>query len=116
MPAVVERWISLGDASLATSIFCEAEVLQGLMKKDSARLWELYRRSLLDRLTLLPFDRRVAERYASLKVLTDGSGSPRPVFDLLIAATALENGLVLVTLDSNHFEAIPGLAVEDWQN
>ena len=41
-------------------------------------------------------------------------GNPRPVIDLLIAATAKNHGLVLATLNYRHFEGVDGLAVENW--
>ena len=34
--------------------------------------------------------------------------------DLLIAAIAITNGLTLLTHNSNEFERVPGLSVEDW--
>ena len=36
-------------------------------------------------------------------------------FDLLIAATALVNGLNMVTHNVADFQNIPGLLIEDWQ-
>ena len=41
-------------------------------------------------------------------------GTPRPVLDLMIAATACSHGLVLATLNVRDFTDIPGLIVEDW--
>jgi predicted nucleic acid-binding protein len=35
-------------------------------------------------------------------------------FDLLIAATALEHGLIVATLNVRHFSMIAGLSWEDW--
>ncbi len=35
--------------------------------------------------------------------------------DILIAATALEHNLVMVTENVNHFHRIPGLSVESWR-
>lgn len=37
-----------------------------------------------------------------------------PDADLLIAATALEHGLVLATNNSRDFSRIPGLAIDNW--
>lgn len=34
--------------------------------------------------------------------------------DILIAATAMENNLILVTHNIGHYERIPGLRLEDW--
>jgi tRNA(fMet)-specific endonuclease VapC len=42
------------------------------------------------------------------------SGEPLDDIDLLIAGTAIANGLVLVTHNRQHFDRISGLTVEDW--
>jgi predicted nucleic acid-binding protein len=43
------------------------------------------------------------------------SGHPRDDADLIIAATALEAGRVLVTGNTQHFAWIPGLRLADWR-
>ena len=111
---VQRRWRSLGDAALCTSVVCEMEVLQGLEMKGSDRLWEAYRSVLRDRLPVLEVDRPVAESYARIAARMRRRGSPRPAFDLVIAATALAHGLVVATCDPAHFADIEGLEVEDW--
>jgi len=42
-------------------------------------------------------------------------GKPIGPYDLLIAATALANGLVLVTHNTREFMRIPGIQLEDWE-
>ncbi len=41
-------------------------------------------------------------------------GKPLDDFDLLIGATAIANGLIMVTNDINHFERLRGINLEDW--
>jgi tRNA(fMet)-specific endonuclease VapC len=113
-PEVVRRWSALGDHRLGISAICEAEVLYGLQKRDSARLWQEYRFALENRLTLFAVDLGVAQRFASLKAQTERLGRPRADFDLLIAATALRHNLILATGNVRHFADLPGLRVEDW--
>ncbi len=114
VPGVVAHWRRLGDSCLAISGICEAEVCFGLARRDSPRLWREYREFLENRLVLLPVEKAVAEMYGRLKAAMESGGEPRADFDLLIAATALEHGLVLATLNLRHFKGIPGLRVEDW--
>lgn len=111
---VVERWKKLGDDALAISSVCEAELLYGLEKRNSKRLWTEYREFLENRLLLLPVDKTVAAIFGRLKAGQERLGRPRADFDLLIAATALAHGLILATLNSRHFGDLPGLSVEDW--
>jgi predicted nucleic acid-binding protein len=114
VPSVVARWKALGDASLCVSVLCEAEVLQGLEAKNTAPLWDRYRTLLDGRLPILEVTADVARTYASLAGPMIREGNPRPVIDLLIAATAKNHGLVLATLNYRHFEGVDGLAVENW--
>ncbi len=111
---VVARWRELGDHRLAISTICEAELLYGLEKRGSERLWQEYRAGLENILVQLPVDAVVAKRYARLKVFQETRGEPRADFDLLIAATALTHGLTLATGNPPHFMGIPDLVVENW--
>ena len=54
------------------------------------------------------------ERYARLRVQLESQGLALDDFDLLIAASALTEGLTLVTHNLRHFERIDGLRLEDW--
>jgi tRNA(fMet)-specific endonuclease VapC len=111
---VANRWRNLGDESLAISGICEAELLYGLARKNSVRLWREYRDYLENRLVILPVDKPVADIFGEMKAEAEIRGEPRADFDLLIAATALAHRLVLATLNARHFDGIPGLQVQDW--
>lgn len=52
--------------------------------------------------------------YARLRWLLKKKGTPVDHLDLFIAATALEENLILVTGNVKHFERIPGLRIENW--
>jgi len=114
VPGVVQRWSSLGNAALAISSICEAEILFGLEKKGSERLWAEYDHYLKNQLVLLPLDRSVLETYARIKAEMQTAGLVIGEFDLLIGATAIANKLILATLNTKDFSKIPGLVVEDW--
>ena len=111
---VVRRWKTLGNETLAISACCEAELRYGLEKRDSERLWIEYETYLKDQLTLLPFGYSESVVYARLRKQLIEAGKPVADMDLLIAATAFANGLVLATLNEKHFAQIPGLKVENW--
>jgi len=110
----VERWSELGNASLAISSICEAEVLFGLEKKASVRLWAEYEHYLKNQLVVLPLDRKVIETYARIKAGTLRAGLSIGEFELLIGATALANNLKVATLNTKDFSKIPNLVIEDW--
>ena len=58
------------------------------------------------RCILLPLGKESARRYAHIQSSLRTAGTPVPTNDLWIAATAMEHGLVVVTLDK-HFAKIP---------
>jgi tRNA(fMet)-specific endonuclease VapC len=49
-----------------------------------------------------------------MRVALARAGKPIGPYDTLIAATALEHGLTLVTHNTREFRRVEGLAVEDW--
>lgn len=114
LQSVIDRWGSLGDQALCTSIFCETEILQGLEMKGSATLRKAYRDILENRLPILSFDIKAARIYAKMQADFTKSGRRKPVFDLLIASIALAGKLILVTCNYNDFADIAGLTVENW--
>lgn len=70
--------------------------------------------SLLDSMVHLPLDRTTMDRFARVKVDLLRRGQKLEDPDILIAATAMEQSLVLVTHNTAHYERIPGLQLEDW--
>ena len=66
---------------------------------------------------IIPFDASCASIYSDLAQKLKETGSPAPQFDLLIAATAIANNLILVTRNTQDFEAIAkvsNLMIENW--
>ena len=59
---------------------------------------------------------RAIEPYAKLRVQLEADGIRLDNFDLLIAASAITEGLTLVTHNTKHFERIPRLLVKDWEH
>ncbi|MBX2972135.1 MAG: PIN domain-containing protein [Flavobacteriales bacterium] len=52
--------------------------------------------------------------YAKERVRLERLGQPVDDFDLLIGATAIHHGLVLVTNNTKHFQRLQGIELEDW--
>ena len=69
---------------------------------------------LLDVLQILPFGEAEARTAAHTRVALEKRGEPIGPMDLLIAATALEQGAVLVTHNVKEFRRVRGLRLEDW--
>ncbi len=63
------------------------------------------------RVTHLGLDEETAERYALIRDYLRDRGTPIPVNDLWIAASAAQHALRLVTLDK-HFKLVPQVLVD----
>ena len=68
----------------------------------------------LAHLTAIDVDSPIAARFAEVRGALLDLGNPIDTPDLLIAATALEHGLTMVTANRRHFDPVPGLTVVDW--
>jgi len=118
-PGVV-AWMSEADvASLHLSAITVAEVQRGALrlptgKRRSSLLdWsERLRRSFFGR--VLPVDEPVALRWAEIAARAERSGRPGSFADGLIAASALERGLTLVTRNLTDFELFGVSLLDPW--
>ena len=114
LPSVAARWKSRPESEYAVSSICELEVLCGIRLSGSESLKTAYKRILLGRFPILPFDERCAAKYAELQAAFVKKGATRPAFDLMIAATAIVHKLELATCNPRDFDGIEGLIVQDW--
>jgi len=68
---------------------------------------------MYDEFTVLPISRAI-RLFASEKARLWNIGMKIDDFDLLIGATAVYHGLVLVTNNTKHFERMQSLRLENW--
>jgi tRNA(fMet)-specific endonuclease VapC len=69
---------------------------------------------LLDGMTVLPFDTKVARHCGQLKDMLRRAGTPLSELDLQIASIALCHALPLATHNQRHFARVPSLSLVDW--
>lgn len=63
---------------------------------------------------VLPFDDMAAAEYGGICATLQRQGTPIGTMDMLIAAHAKTEGLVLVTNNVREFERVLGLEIENW--
>ncbi len=66
------------------------------------------------RLKILPFDTEAARFAGPMRYQLEHAGQMIGAYDILIAATALAHGLVVVTNNLREFNRVAGLKVESW--
>lgn len=64
---------------------------------------------IIPAITVLPYDIDTAKVFGRIRAHLEEAGTILPDADLLLAATAIENGLELVTGNLRHFRRIPEL-------
>lgn len=63
---------------------------------------------------ILPFDGKAATEYGKIRADLRRRGTPIGNMDMLIAAHAKSEGLIIVTHNTREFERVDGLQLEDW--
>lgn len=90
------------------------EVLRGLVATGASKQLTTFLQTAANS-NIMPVSIPVLRRSADLWAMATAGGHPRDDADLMIAATALEAGHILVTGNKSHFDWIPGLRIEDWR-
>jgi tRNA(fMet)-specific endonuclease VapC len=94
---------------LNISVITYGEVYEGIYFGRHPRASEEGLRRFLDVVDVLPITTLVVQHYARIRGELRRVGRRLEDTDLLIAATALEHDLTLVTRNVNHFARVPGL-------
>jgi tRNA(fMet)-specific endonuclease VapC len=99
----------LSAEGLAVSIIAVAEVYEGAFGTPDPDTALAGLREFISDFAILPLTDPISERFARLRFTLRRQGQLIPDMDLLIAATALEADLTLVTRNVRHFGRIPEL-------
>jgi tRNA(fMet)-specific endonuclease VapC len=112
---VAARLAAAGPGDVVLSSVVVGELLFGALRsRDVAKnLAEV--RTFVAGFRSLPFDDPAAEKYAEVRTDLAAKGTPIGPNDLLIAATALANGVRVVTHNTAEFSRVVGLDLDDWQ-
>lgn len=114
-PSVTERIRISSPEDLCLSSVVVAELRYGADRSE--RRGENHER--LDVLTAeiqcLDFDLAAARVYGGLRSALEAEGAPIGPYDMMIAAHALSQGLILVTDNEREFRRVSGLEVENWR-
>ena len=98
---------------LCVSAISVAELRFGARKKGSARITDAVE-FFLELVDVVPWGEEAAGRYAEIRAVFESVGTPIGNMDTLIAASALADGCVIVTHNTDHFGRVPGLSIQDW--
>ncbi len=105
-----------GPSDLAVSAVTRYELLYGVERCPPARRKTegVKVNLLLEEMVILPFTRETASHASLCRAGLEARGLPIGPMDILIAATALEHHLTVVTHNLGEFQRVPGLKCVTW--
>jgi tRNA(fMet)-specific endonuclease VapC len=101
----------LSDEGIAISIITYIEIYQGVLRSPNPSQAEQKLKAFVDTVSVLSISPAVARRCAHIRetLRKQRKEFRRRAFDLLIAATALEHNLTLVTRNREDYEDVPNI-------
>lgn len=108
---VVDRLRALLAEGLAISTTTLAELVSGVHRSHDPARNEEALQNFLRGVAVLPFDRWAARRWGEEQARLLDAGEAISAFDLAIAVTAMQHGLILLTENRRHYERVVGLMI-----
>jgi len=99
---------------IAVSTVTVAELQCGAQKSSDPQKNSLALTQFLSSLCVRAFDHRAASRYGTVRASLETAGKRIGPLDMLIAAQALADNLVLITNNYKEFGRVKGLSAESW--
>jgi len=112
--SVIQKFLMHDPQEMCVSAITYAELMHGVEKSQFSDRNRLAISMFLSPLTVLDFDGLAAEEYGRIRADLEHRGTPIGPMDMLIAAHAKAEGLILVTNNTREFARVKGLEVEDW--
>jgi tRNA(fMet)-specific endonuclease VapC len=113
--AITAHLRATDEADVALCSVVKAEMYYGSMHSQRPEENLQIQRQFFSRFVSLPFDDSAAEHYGAVRAHLAEQGTPIGPNDLMLAAIALANDLILVTHNIREFNRVPNLKFEDWE-
>jgi tRNA(fMet)-specific endonuclease VapC len=113
-PSAVKQIRSKHADEVSISTITIAELEYGVYRSKHADQNRIALLEFLMPFVILDFDQGAAAVYGSVRASLEKKGTPIGPMDLLLAAQALSQQLVLVTNNEREFRRVAGLHVKNW--
>jgi len=114
--AVIKHLINKDFKDVAVSSITLSELEYGVQKSSSPLKNKVALAEFLAPFKIISFDDNAAQQYGLIRADLEKKGSIIGAMDLLIAAQALSQNLILVTNNEKEFNRIKRLKIENWVN
>ena len=111
---VKNRLLSTPPSEIGVPAIVLFEMELGIAKSSSPRKRISQLHDFMVLVNVIPFGESEAKTAAQIRAKLEKKGIPIGPYDILIAACAKANDLVLVTHNLKEFKRIEGLRLEDW--
>lgn len=111
---VIKNFLSHEPEEICVSSVTYAELMYGVEKSMAVGKNRIALSLFLSPITVLDFHASAAEEYGKVRAELERQGTPIGPMDLMIAAHARSEELILVTNNTREFHRVEGLILEDW--
>lgn len=111
---VIQQLKQIPVGEICVSIITIAELQYGIAKSINKEKNRQRLKEFMTPFEILPFSEKATHFYGEIQYHLEQSGKTIGPLDLLIAAHALSDNLILVTNNQREFKRVNGLAVENW--
>lgn len=104
-------------SEIAISSITVMEIRYGLaLNPQRAQKIEQAISTFVGSVTIIAFQVSEAEKAAQIRAILKSQGQPIGAYDILIAATALQHNLLMITANQREFDRVPNLQTENWRS
>ena len=111
---VFDKFKKIALGNIGISSVSVAELYFGVMKSASIERNSSALEQFLLPLEILDFDTLAAIEYGKIRATLEKKGTPIGSLDMLIAAHAKSQELIVVTNNEKEFNRVEGLKIENW--
>lgn len=113
-PEVIQKFKDVKVGEIGISTISVSELSYGVAKSKSQQQNEKRLEEFLVPFEILPYDEKASKYYGLIRSQLEAQGNVIGPLDMLIAAHALSENLVLVTNNEKEFNRIETLKVDNW--
>jgi tRNA(fMet)-specific endonuclease VapC len=111
---VFEHFKGLEMGQLYISVITYAELIYGVENSSSKKINRPIVDDFVRHLSIIAWDQEAAEHYGNIRAFLRAEGNIIGSMDMMIAAHARSQKMILVTNNEKHFKRVPKLKVENW--
>ena len=114
MGNINENFLNHRNDRISVSVVSYGEMVFGAKKSKAAEKNLQTVNEIKNLFPIIDITPDIMDVFGEIKAQTQKIGRPSDDMDLLIAATAISNDLILVTHNTKHFEHIQNIKLQDW--